>query len=56
MARVDALPEGVKELLQIGSVIGREFSFDLIRIIAEFPETQLLSSLSVLKDSELISI
>jgi class 3 adenylate cyclase/tetratricopeptide (TPR) repeat protein len=54
MARVDALPEGVKELLQIGSVIGREFSFDLIRIIAEFPETQLLSSLSVLKDSELI--
>jgi len=54
MTRVDALPEEVKELLQIGSVIGREFSFDLIRIIAEFPETKLLSSLSVLKDSELI--
>jgi class 3 adenylate cyclase/tetratricopeptide (TPR) repeat protein len=54
MARVDALPEGVKELLQIGSVIGREFGFDLIGIVADLPETKLLSALSALKDSELI--
>jgi predicted ATPase len=30
MARVDTLPEGAKEVLQTGSVIEREFSYDLI--------------------------
>jgi tetratricopeptide (TPR) repeat protein len=54
MARVDSLPEGAKEVLQIGSVIEREFSCLLINRLAGLPEQQLLSHLSVLKDSELL--
>jgi class 3 adenylate cyclase/tetratricopeptide (TPR) repeat protein len=54
MARVDSLPEGAKEVLQTGSVIEREFSHALIRRITGFPEQELLSTLSVLRDSELL--
>jgi len=54
MARVDALPEGAKEVLQTGSAIEREFSYDLIKRVKELPEQELLSHLSVLKDSELL--
>ncbi len=31
MARVDSSPEGVKKLLQVGSVMGREFSWELMK-------------------------
>jgi len=54
MARVDSLPEGAKEILRTGAVIEREFSFDLIKRLMDFPEPELLSHLSVLRDSELI--
>ena len=54
MSRVDSLPETAKDLLQIGSAIEREFSYELIKQVAELPEKELLSCLSVLKDSELI--
>jgi class 3 adenylate cyclase/tetratricopeptide (TPR) repeat protein len=54
MARIDSLPEGAKEVLQIGSVIEREFSYELIKRVTEFPEQELLSRLSALKDSELL--
>jgi predicted ATPase/class 3 adenylate cyclase len=54
MARVDSLPEDAKELLQQGSVIEREFTYTLIRRVADMPEQELLSCLSVLKDSELL--
>ena len=54
MARVDSLPERAKEVLQTGSVIEREFSYELIRRIMSLQEQQLLSDLSVLKDSELL--
>ena len=54
MARVDSLPEDAKELLQTGSAIEREFTYDLIKRVKELPEQALLSHLSVLKDSELI--
>jgi predicted ATPase len=54
MARVDSLPEGVKEVLQVGAVIGREFDHKLLRQITELPEEELLSHLSILRDSELI--
>jgi class 3 adenylate cyclase/tetratricopeptide (TPR) repeat protein len=54
MARVDSLPEGAKELLQTGSAIEREFTYDLIKRVKELPEQELLSHLSVLKDSELL--
>lgn len=54
MARVDSLPERAKEVLQAGSVIEREFPHDLIDRIMGLPEKDLLSHLSVLKDSELL--
>ena len=54
MARVDSLPERAKEVLQAGSVIEREFSYPLINRITDLPEKELLSHLSVLKDSELL--
>jgi predicted ATPase len=54
MARVDSLPEAVKKILQTGSVIGREFSYELIKEVAGLPEKELLSHLSILKDSELL--
>jgi tetratricopeptide (TPR) repeat protein len=54
MARVDSLPERAKEVLQAGSVIEREFPHELIDRIMGLPEKELLSHLSVLKDSELL--
>jgi class 3 adenylate cyclase/tetratricopeptide (TPR) repeat protein len=54
MARVDALPEGAKEVIQTGSVVEREFSYALIKRVTDQPEQELLSRLSILKDSELL--
>jgi class 3 adenylate cyclase len=54
MARVDSLPEGAKDLLQTGSVIEREFSYELIKRVTGLPEQDLLSRLSIAKDSELL--
>ncbi len=54
MARVDSLPEGARELLQIASVIDREFSHELIRRSTGLPEQELLSRLSILKEAELL--
>ena len=54
MARVDSLPGGAKEVLQTGSVVEREFSYELIKQGTGLPEQELLSHLSILKDSELL--
>ena len=54
MARLDSMPEGAKSLAQAGSVIGREFSHELIKRVVDLPEHDLISYLSVLKDSELL--
>jgi len=54
MARVDSLPEGAKEVLQMGSAIEREFSYELIKRLIALPEKELLYHMSVLKDSELL--
>jgi class 3 adenylate cyclase/tetratricopeptide (TPR) repeat protein len=54
MARVDTLPEGAKDLLQTGSVIEREFSYELIKQVSGSSEHELLSRFSILKDSELL--
>jgi class 3 adenylate cyclase/tetratricopeptide (TPR) repeat protein len=53
MARVDSLPDQAKELLQTGSAIEREFSYELLKWVTGLPEQELLSRLSILKDSEL---
>jgi len=54
MARVDSLPDAAKAVLQTGSAIEREFSYDLMKRVAAIPEKELLSHLSVLRDSELL--
>jgi len=54
MARVDSLPDGAKTLLQTVSAVGRESSYDLINRVIGLQEQELLSHLSVLKDSELL--
>ena len=54
MARVDSLPDRAKGVLQTGSVVGREFSHDLINRVMVLPEQELLSHLSALKGSEVL--
>jgi len=54
MARVDSLPDRAKGVLQTGSVVGREFSHDLINRVMVLPEQELLSHLSALKGSEVV--
>jgi len=54
MARVDSLPEAAKVSLQTGSVIGREFDHQLIMRVMGLAEQEMMSNLSVLKDSELL--
>ncbi len=54
MARVDALPEGAKAVIQTGSVIEREFGYELIKRVTGLSEQELWSRLSILKDSELL--
>ena len=53
MARLDRLAR-VREIAQIGSCIGREFSYDLLTAVASLPVTELASSLKQLVDSELV--
>jgi tetratricopeptide (TPR) repeat protein len=54
MARVDALPEGAKEVLQTGSVIEREFLHELIQKVTRLSERDLMIHLSALKDAEFL--
>ena len=54
MARVDSLPINAKEVLQVGSVIEREFGYELLKQVVGLPEEELLSNLTILKDSEII--
>jgi class 3 adenylate cyclase/tetratricopeptide (TPR) repeat protein len=54
MARVDSLPDDIKDTLQVGSAIERELSFALIKEVTSLPEDKLLSNISVLKDFELL--
>lgn len=53
-ARVDRLPEEAKALLQTGSVIEREFTYELIKHVTAMEENELLPNLSILKESELL--
>jgi predicted ATPase len=54
MARIDSLPEEAKEVLQTGAVIDREFCYELLKQVTGLPQQELLSSLSSLKDAELL--
>ena len=54
MARIDALSEDAKRLLQTGAVAGREFSHHLLEKVVDIVKDELLTNLSILKDAELI--
>jgi predicted ATPase len=53
-ARIDRLPEPAKRVLQIGSVIGREFRWNLLERVTDMTEMELVATLSALKDAELV--
>jgi len=53
-ARIDTLPEGAKEILQAGSVIGREFTLELLNSVIGIEGQNLKPHLEALVDSELI--
>lgn len=52
MVRIDALPEKGKRLLQTAAVVGREFNHDLIKHMTDLSQEELLSTLSLLKETE----
>ena len=54
MARLDRLGPAAKEIAQIGAVLGREFAYDLIEVVARRPETGLQTALDQLGDAELL--
>jgi tetratricopeptide (TPR) repeat protein len=53
MARLDRLAP-VREVAQIGAVVGREFSFELLSAVAGMPKERLSDALAQLVQSELI--
>jgi class 3 adenylate cyclase/predicted ATPase len=53
MARLDRLP-AVREVAQLGSVLGREFAYEMLRALIEVDETTLRDRLSQLVDTELL--
>jgi class 3 adenylate cyclase/predicted ATPase len=54
IARLDRLGPTAKEIAQIGAVIGREFSGELIRPVAQRPEPDLEAALDRLTDAGLL--
>jgi predicted ATPase len=55
MARLDRLGPA-KEVAQIGAVIGREFSYDLLCAIYPAPEDELQEAIKALADAELLYV
>src|SRR5262249_48641303 len=55
MARLDRLGPA-KEIAQLGSVIGGEFSYELLRAVSPSPEDELQKALRKLADAELIYV
>jgi class 3 adenylate cyclase/predicted ATPase len=53
MARLDR-NAGTRELAQVGSVIGREFSFGMLAVVSEWPDATLIDALNKLVASELL--
>jgi predicted ATPase len=54
MARLDRLGPVVKEIAQIGAVLGREFAYELIEPVAQRPEKELQAALTQLGDAGLL--
>jgi len=54
MARLDRLGPAPKETAQIGAVLGREFSYELIEPVTQRPERELQAALRQLTDAGLL--
>ena len=54
MARLDRLGPVPKETAQIGAVLGREFSYELIQTVAQRPERKVQDALRQLSDAGLL--
>jgi predicted ATPase len=54
MARLDRLGPAPKEIAQIGAVLGRAFSYELIEAVAPRPERELRAALGQLSDAGLL--
>jgi tetratricopeptide (TPR) repeat protein len=54
MARLDRLGPTPKEIAQIGAVIGREFGYELLALVADRNETDLRASLDLLGKTGLV--
>jgi class 3 adenylate cyclase len=55
MARLDRLGKA-KEVAQVGAVIGREFSYELLEALDQVPELELQKGLQGLVDAELLHV
>jgi predicted ATPase len=55
MARLDRLGPAVKEIAQVGAVLGREFAYELIEPVAQRHANELQAALSQLIDAGLLS-
>jgi hypothetical protein len=55
MARLDRLGPA-REVAQLGAVIGREFSYELLHAIHPAPEDQLQTALKAVTDAELLYV
>jgi predicted ATPase len=53
MARLDRLPN-IREVAQLGAVLGREFAYEMVQAIASIEETTLQEGLAQLVDAELL--
>jgi predicted ATPase len=54
MARIDRLDENLKRTFQVGSVIGREFGFNLLKRVSSLSDEELRNHLLSLRNTELI--
>lgn len=54
-ARIDRLREGDKRVLQTASAIGREFSWMLLRAVADQPDAELAAAVDALITAELLT-
>ncbi len=48
MDRLDAVPDDVRPVLQLGAVLGTEFSFDLLRVASDYPVDTLIDCIDAL--------
>jgi predicted ATPase len=53
MARLDRNPQ-TREIAQVGAVIGREFSYEMIVAVSQWPDTNLRDALDRLVESEIL--